>query len=117
LHLRNGQARDRILVQQFNRGDHVTFEELKERASGIQPRDVVEEDLLRCVNIAISWVERGRRAAAAKRELHILESVERQQEKLEAADLMYRLLPTACWMLHGLDVESSPDGGEPGAVF
>ena len=93
----------------------MTFEELKERASRIQPRDVVEEDLLHFVNIAISWVERIRRAAAARRELHILESVRRDKQKIEAADLARRLLPTACWMLHGLDIDPSPDGGEPQA--
>ena len=90
----------------------MTFEELKERASRIQPRNVIEEHLLRNANIALSWVERGRGFAAAKRTLHILKSLQGEKEKLEAADLIYRLLPTACWMLHGVDIDPVPDGGE-----
>jgi hypothetical protein len=90
----------------------VTLEELRERASRIQPRNVIEETFLRNASIGMSWVERVRRAAAAKRALHILESVRRDKEKLEAADLVHRLLPTACWMSHGLDIDAVPDGGE-----
>ena len=95
----------------LKRREHVTFEELKERAGRVQTRGAVEKDLLQFVTIAISWIERIRRSAAAGRELHIRKSVRGDKQKIEAADLVGRLLPTACWMLHGLDVDPSPDGG------
>ncbi len=90
----------------------MTFEELKERASRIEPRNVVEEDVLELLNLEISQLEKLRRVAAAKRELHIVESVRRDKEKLDAVTLVRRLLPTACWMLHGVDIDPMPDGGE-----
>jgi hypothetical protein len=49
------------------RGDDVSFEELKERASQFQPQNGVEEDLLPFLHFEIGEVERVRDALAANR--------------------------------------------------
>ena len=90
-------GRDRFLVEEHERGDHVTLEELKEQASRIQPRNAVMEDFVGYLNFEISVIERARRAAAARREQHILQAVRRDQERAEAFQLGHQLLPSACW--------------------
>jgi hypothetical protein len=88
----------------------VTFDELKELASRFQPSNVVEEAFVGFLHFEISEVERIRRAAAARREQHILDSVRRHGEFGEALDLGRRLLSPACWTLYGLDIGLPAEG-------
>ncbi len=88
----------------------MTFDELKEFASRFQPSNVVEEDFVGFLHFEISELERIRRAAAARREQHILDSVRRHLEFGEALDLGRRLLSPACWTLYGLDIGLPAEG-------
>ena len=91
----------------------MTFEELREQASRIQPCNGVMEDFVGYLNFEISEIERARRAAAASREQHILQAVRRDQERTEAFQLGHQLLPSACWCMYGLDISLPAEGSEP----
>ncbi len=91
----------------------MTFEELKEQASRIEPCNGVMEDFIGYLNFEISVIEQARRAAAARRERHILQAVRRDAERSEAFQLGHQLLPSACWNRYGLDISLPAEGSEP----
>ena len=91
----------------------MTFEELKEQASRIQPCNGVEEDLLGFLEFEIGQAERVRLIAMVCRKEHILGVVRRDEERAEARDLGQRLFPTAWRIMHGLDISPPAEGSEP----